>query len=317
MPTQFGVLPNGDFKVDQKADIVKNLGCKLVRDAIVITDWLTDQTSKSFEAYTNAGLEVILNINQDHSDKGPVPFLKTIQLATYKQNVKNILTKYRPKVVVIENEPLNKNYHSGPMTDYVNMFNAAASVCHSMGIPVTDGGGYGAGMDGNVYRWLQAQRRMLDRDNFGNNAMTHSQVVCEQIPGRSQNFEQGVSDVKLILDAVKANGDYANLHLYEILNPNNAKPAAATDITPYVVQYTKQFVEAYTGKPAISNETGIRDNTQPALVSAICNNYNALGMPIVVYFSGDGKAANAKPLTNPDGTLNDCGKAFYSFVSTH
>src|SRR4051812_920011 len=133
--TKFGVLVHGKMNVNKKIDIAKDLGVSYVRDAIVMQDW--NGRDENYEKYIASGLKVILNINWGHvqdikGEKNPVPFPK--DTVKYKQILNDILDKYKPELVVIENEELNRRYHSGPIEDYINELTAAINVAHSKGV---------------------------------------------------------------------------------------------------------------------------------------------------------------------------------------
>src|SRR3954469_19003433 len=150
--TKFGVLVHGKMNVNKKIDIAKDLGVSYVRSAIVMQGW--NGYDENYEKYTASGLKVILNINwgQVQATKGqktPVPFPK--DTVKYKQILSDILDKYKPELVVIENEELNRKYHSGPIEDYINELSAAINVVHSKGLKVTNAGLTGKGFCLLVY----------------------------------------------------------------------------------------------------------------------------------------------------------------------
>src|SRR5690349_17257853 len=118
----FGVLVNasgGPVNIQQKIAIAKDLGVPYVRNAIIMDTW--SGSDKAYEAYEKAGFKIICNVNygrvQKGGQRGSVPF--PTDMTAYKKTLHAILDKYKPEVVVIENEELIPKYHSGSMQDYI------------------------------------------------------------------------------------------------------------------------------------------------------------------------------------------------------
>ena len=73
-----------------------------------------------------------------NGEKQPVPF--PTDLEAYSKTFTSILDKYKPELVVVENEEDNPFYHSGSADDYINELKTAITICHSKGLKVTNGG---------------------------------------------------------------------------------------------------------------------------------------------------------------------------------
>src|SRR6266487_7190412 len=113
--TKFGVLVNGKMNINTKIEVAKSLNVSYIRDAIIMQNW--DGHDQSCDRYIAAGFKIILNVNWGHVQKengikSPVPY--PTDTMEYKKIMNEILSKYSPELVVIENEETIKNYHTGP-----------------------------------------------------------------------------------------------------------------------------------------------------------------------------------------------------------
>jgi hypothetical protein len=146
MPTQFGALIN-PASVDDVNKLADILGVNLLRTSIEAKDFTGSH--KPLEKILSWGKDVSININWDKvgrdpqtGNKVPVPF-PTDQRA-YKKQVTAIFTKYGKnpliKAWVCENEPTTANFHSGPMSDYLQELTWFTEVGRAMGIPYLTAG---------------------------------------------------------------------------------------------------------------------------------------------------------------------------------
>ncbi len=216
-------------------------------------------------------------------------------------------------MIVVENEEINPNYHTGPLTDYINMLQAALDVCHSKGIKVTNGGIYGGQLETLAYRYLQ--RKGQNRaDSFANNCMTYSQIKDAQTPNRNPSLEWKVRQLDTLLNFY-INLDYINIHLYEPFNPN-VDPSTVTSATPVVAADIQEYLIARTGKPVMTNETTPRDNVSPDLVTSVLKEYDRLNFPYAIWFNND--IGGSKPLYDLNtGALLNTGVAYSNFTGTY
>ncbi len=102
-----------------------------------------DGSEPSYNTYTSAGLKVLLNLNYGiprnaAGEHAPVPF--PTDMDAYSKTLNAVLDKYKPEVVVIENEEDNPNYHQGSADDYITELKTGIQVAHSKGLKVTNGG---------------------------------------------------------------------------------------------------------------------------------------------------------------------------------
>ncbi|HEY6974733.1 MAG TPA: hypothetical protein VH396_00505, partial [Chitinophagaceae bacterium] len=292
--TKFGVLVHGRMNVNKKIDIAKDLGVSYVRDAIVMQVW--SGRDEDYEKYINAGLKVILNVNwgQVQSTKGektPVPFPK--DTAKYKKILSDILDKYQPEVVVIENEELNRRYHSGPIEDYINELTAAINVVHSKGLKVTNAGLTGRGLCLLVYNDYIKRGMQKEANDFARRCMKPAwfKEKRNNIKDDEDNEEGETSKLDKLIEAYKKLPlDYVNFHLYEpIKNIGGGTKDDVKQITPNAVKEITDYLSRATGKKVMSNECGERSSS-PELVPQMLQEFAKYNMEYVVWFSGDGEA---------------------------
>jgi hypothetical protein len=175
--TKFGSLIGGGFTNNQNISIANSLNVKYVRTTLLISEW--DGSFLPYETYTANGIKVLLNVCTSPYKGGPSPYPK--DLLSYRQKLTDITNTYQPELIVVENEEINKNTHSGSIIDYLKMLKVAYEVCHSKGIKVTNGGIYGAGLEILTYRYLQTKGQNR-ADSFGNNCMESYQIKAAQNP---------------------------------------------------------------------------------------------------------------------------------------
>ena len=148
------------------------------------------------------------------------------------------------------------------------------------------------------------------------------QIKATQNPNSNLGLEAEASKIDTLLNFYALDYvDYVNLHLYEPFNPsiyNDAfKASKITSATPVVVADLQEYIKARTGKPAMTNETGQRNNVNPDLVTSMLTEYDRLKFPYVIWFSGDGLGV-AQPLFNlSTGALYTNGLAFSNFMAAY
>jgi hypothetical protein len=135
--TQFGSWIGGSFSIPTKAKIATALGTNYVRTTIMLTSF--NGSDKVVNEYLANEKKVILNLNYQPVRGHPNPFPKDMN--KYRNLLEAALQKYAKKVevVVIENEPTTDLFHSGPISDYINMLKVAIQSCHKYGAKVADG----------------------------------------------------------------------------------------------------------------------------------------------------------------------------------
>jgi hypothetical protein len=140
MATEWGVQLNPNSVPDQVQFTKNTMGLDIIRTSIHIKEY--EGKDGGVDKFLNNGLRIMLCINwgkvkKDSSGKKiPVPF--PTNLNDYKNKLRPILQKYGTQKNVIyvecENEPTTEGFHSGPMSDYLNEFEAFIEVCKELGI---------------------------------------------------------------------------------------------------------------------------------------------------------------------------------------
>jgi hypothetical protein len=133
MGTRFGASIS-NVLADDKIIVAQKLGVGYVRTAINLKNL---NGKNMVDLYLKNGFKILLNLNYGQVTDQPIPFPK--DMVAYRKLIENVLNKYKPEIAVIENEPTNKNFHSGPIEDYITMLGVAIDVCKARGIKVADG----------------------------------------------------------------------------------------------------------------------------------------------------------------------------------
>ena len=314
--TKFGILVNpsgGRLNTATKIKVAKALGLKYVRNAVIMEDWTG--ADGAYEEYVNAGLKVILNINAGHvqqdgsGTKTPFPF--PTDTVEYKKKLGKMLDKYRPELVVIENEETTKHYHSGTPEDYITELTAAIGVAHSKGIKVTNGG-IAKGLDMALYRDFISRGMRKEAEELASQTMDERVMKGVKNPGSNPAIEQTIRDVNTYLQAYKKLPlDYVNVHLYDHTPDGN--PAAIAK----GIKEIAEFVTRVTGKPIMTNECG-QKNSSPETVKSMMNAFIQSNYKYAIWFSGDNpKEGGAVGLNNADGSLRANGLAFKDFMKSY
>jgi hypothetical protein len=305
---------------DDVITMTKNYGVSYTRSqAINLSEW--PYTPNEYNKNISAGLKVLLNINWASAASKGVPVAFPKDMTKYSSKLTAVLNGItKPELVVIENEEINPSFHSGPIQDYVIMLKTASPIVHAHGLKLTNGGVYGQGLDVLVYRYLKAKYgQSFAETNYGNLVFQPFGLKAANTPGSNLNTEDNVAQVQAILNTAPYL-DFINIHHYEIDNPNIVDQTKVTTVTPGVLKYTKEFIETTTGKPIMCNETSIRGNKQPALVTALLQDFVDNKYPYVIWWDNtDGNQYNDSPLNDGAAPFayRPNGLAFQQFMFSH
>lgn len=306
---KLGVLVNGKMNLNTKVKIAKELGVHYIRDAVVLQKW--NGNDESTDRFLNAGFKIILNVNWGQVMKGlgkkePVPF--PADTFAYKKILDEVLDKYKPEVVVVENEETTKNYHSGPIEDYINELRAAITVAHSKGLKITNGGITNRDLVLLVYYDYLERKMNKEAEDFARRCIK---------PSLLKNAEAAtiVKKAKTLVEAYKNLPlDYVNIHLYEpVKNVAGGTDESVTSITPGAQKEMISYMERVTGKKVMSNETGVRTSS-PQVANDVLKELFTTDIAYVIWFSGDGEGGSVA-LQNEDGSLRANGIAFKNFIA--
>ena len=276
-------------------------------------------TINNYYDFASAGFKIILNINyrvprSATGEKQPVPF--PTDLEAYSKTFTSILDKYKPELVVVENEEDNPFYHSGTADDYINELKTAISICHSKGLKVTNGGLTEREMMLIVFDDLMSNGKTQEAYDFANRAMPQQYLSklnnYKKLPvvQRALTFGKAVIQAYKILDL-----DYVNFHWYEpsVARGKMNNSALNTDhIDSKVFAAVVNYLKRTTGKPVITNEFGVL-NTSPTLIQELMQQVLNANMDYAIFYSGDG-AGGSIALQNGSGSLRQTGEAVRDFI---
>lgn len=286
----FGLmLPSQLVRSGQGMQIAKDLGAVYFRPASVFLDqW--NGTCLECDIALNAGLQLVLTVR----NSGPLPTAPPHDLAAYQRTLGQVLDKYRPVVLAVENEENSALFYTGTPQDYAAELKAACQVAHQKGIPCTNGGLVSTLVALLVYDHYRAGGQPAKAQDFAARAFPPEVRRLNSTRAQEQ-IEKG----KALLSAYRAaQVDCVNFHWY-IADTQALEEAVA-------------FLKSQTGLPVITNEVG-QTTDDPNQTTAVMGKIVELGIPIAVWFGLDGP--KARGLVNPDGTLRPSGEAFQRFVA--
>jgi hypothetical protein len=272
-------------------ELAKQLGVVYFRPNAVFADaWRG--SDKECETAKNAGLQLILTVRNNGGNRKPTTPPK--DLNQYKKTISEIIDKYRPAVLVIENEENSSLFYTGTMDEYATQLKVACEVAHAKGIKCTNGGLVSTLVALLVYDNYLRQGNKTRAESFA--ARVFSPQERRQLG--SPRYHEQVNKGRALLEVYKLSDiDYVNFHWYE------------TD--PITLEEAATYLRTATGLPLITNEIGQHD-TNVETTKALMEKVIELGFPYAVWFSVD--APRAKALTNSNGTLRETGRAFQDFI---
>jgi hypothetical protein len=294
-PNPFGVFFNPRvFDLPARIQMAKELGVKYFRTYPVLVPTWNGQCSECQPVH-DAGLQFVLTIRNSLSITEPAS--PPTDLAAYKQAVASILSAYRPAVLVVENEEDTPTYWSGSPDQYDQELTAACEVSHATHIPCANGGLVSVGASWLVYQHLLDTHQTDEAQVFAQHGLQSFQRTHLDSPDYIRKI---ASDELGLVKSYRHTGiDYMNIHWY-----------VADDVG---FQQAVAAMKDLSGLPVISNEMGQHD-TDPDAVTRMMNKIIELKVPIVVWFSSDGRLAKA--LVDPDGQLRSNGEAFREVIRT-
>ncbi len=310
----FGVLVNDlsfPNNVSYKLQVAAQYKVPYLRDAINLGGW-NGVSDAGYNAEIAAGYKVVLNVNNQLVSSGnPVPF--PTDTVAYKTKLISLLSVYRPELVVVENEETTLQYHSGPLSDYINELNAAAQVAHSKQLKITNGGITGEVIF-LVYKDYLARGLTAEAADFASRTM--SAAIIADLPNLTNHpyIAGRVAMAEYLINQYKnMNLDYVNLHWYEPIADNYVSSA------PYygtkALKETADYLRRATGKTVMTNETG-QDNTLPNITTDLMQAVADMKYPYAIWYDGDGTSAFGLHQAGTT-TLRSTGQAFNSFITTH
>jgi hypothetical protein len=306
----------------KQIEVAKALGIKYMRAHIIIADW--NGSNDPYDKYAAAGFKIILNINSDVprnavGDKKPVPFPTDMQ--AYSKVLNSILDKYKPELVVIENEEDNPGYHAGTAQQYLTQLKTAIDICHAKGLKVTNAGLTDRETSLLVYDDYVRNGKKKEADDFAKRVFPPR--LLKTLDDRYKNDPQVAKQLEFgrtVLQGYKTlDLDYVNFHWYEPANAKGAAPgivSAEQHADPVAFEVAVNFLKRVTGKPIITNEFG-ELNESPSIVPELLQKVLDAGMDYAIWYSADGGVGKAAGLQGGDGKLRQNGIAFRDFIKEH
>lgn len=321
----FGVLTNSQGSVGAlspavRIKLAKAMGVNYVRTAVVLSNWSGSVPAN--DAFINAGLKMVMNINNTPSGRNNAVTDYPSDMVSYKRSLNSVFDKYQPEVVVIENEEANSNYHSGSAAEYITMLTTAIDAAHARGLRVTNGGLTSREL--TLLTWKDFMNRGMTREanEFGKSAIPPEYL--DDLPGltRHKQMAERLRKIDSLIKAYKNLPlDYVNFHWYEPINLRGLTsfPANADfeHVVPGAMEAVVNFLHNATGKTIMTNEFGPVTES-PNLVKELMQEVLNLKLPYALIYSGDGdRTGKAIPLHTDEGSLKANGIAFKDFISSH
>jgi hypothetical protein len=309
MINPFGLTIGGSgLTTQQRIALSKELGVVYFRPWAVFLDrW--NGRHEDTEAFQSAGFKIIMTVRNNGSGAPSyVPTTPPTDTAAYKKTLGEVLNKYHPELLVVENEENSTLFYTGTPEEYAVELQAALETAHSRGIKCTNGGmvsGLVALLVWNNYLELGDTTRAWD---FAKQAFSPAELQVLRSPTRAQKqqIDAQIDNGKRLLNVYKTSGiDYVNFHWYI------ADSAALEEAV--------SFLRSSTGLQPITNEMGQHD-LSPNTVTQLMGKTVELKLQYTVWYSIDTYRTNgdttAYALQNADGTLRENGVAFKNFVQS-
>ncbi len=302
----FGLLLGADGVDDQyRVELVKALGVPYFRPWYVnVETWNGACYDLACDLGPNAGLKLILTARNNVSEMPPFATTPPQDGAAYRRNLSEILTRYHPEVLVVENEEDSAQYWGGTPEQYGALLKAACQVAHDQKIPCANGGLSSKTTALLVWADYIEHQQITDACNF----VQHASAVLAPdlcrftaIDHLSDEDKAALNTGRKLLEIYKSSGqDYLNFHWY--IPDKNAFSEAVNHL------------RRVTNLPVMSNEIGQTDQS-PEAVQKLLSAAADLKLSYAVWFSLDRDPAVA--LQNEDGSLRPNGQAFREFMQAH
>jgi len=317
---QIGVLlSNAGGTTAAKAHIIKDtLQSRCVRFQIQMQGY--SGTSSAYQTFVDSGLQPHVVIGVDSVGVDPQPWIAS--LADLATSVNSLLTTYPAiRILILDNEEMNPSYHTGDLFDYCRIADTIHHICQLHNVLLANGGfGNFFGISCYTFRWLKANYNQDTANAFASrvflNGTSGGQYTAANVPNSNPTLEAYFLGVDTIMKCTSF--DILNFHNYEPEGDSAYNPNTITGISPNVWRFDiEAFKNGNTNKrrPIMINETGQRYNSEPNLVTNMLANGFRLGLFFLDWWSGNGVALGATPLTQNDGTINTNGTAFRNYVN--
>ncbi|HWP63702.1 MAG TPA: hypothetical protein VNO86_09555 [Candidatus Binatia bacterium] len=245
------------------------------------------------DAALGAGLALVLTARAS----GPGATAPPRDLDAYRRTLAEVLDRYRPAVLVVENEENSALFYAGTPAEYAAELEAACTVAHERGIPCANGGLVSSLVALLVYDDARRAGDAARAERIARSAFTPEERTQLDSARAQEQLRKGEA---LLASYRAAGADFVNFHWY-IADPEILVEAVA-------------FLRAQTGLPAVTNEVG-QVTDDPEDTTAIMAGVVDAGLPIAIWFGLDGP--KARGLVDRDGTVRPTGDAFRRFIADH
>ncbi|MBI2587241.1 hypothetical protein HYW29_00285 [Candidatus Amesbacteria bacterium] len=297
----FGVM----FANTGKVKLAGDLGVVFYRPVSVFVDRWDGSCAECDEA-VSAGLKLVLTVR---NNGGPQqPSTPPTDIPAYKKAIGEIIDKYRPVVLAVENEENSEAlFYSGTPEQYHSQLKAACEVAHSKGVKCTNGGLVSSLVALLVTEDYAEKGGLYKANSFLKGALGPKLEVrfgaagAVTILGNPKAARQIARGKALIAGYKEAGADFVNFHWY----------IADTEALETAVSYMQQA----SGLPAVTNEVGQQKNEDPAQVTAVMQKIVDLKLPVAIWFSVDVPGyGGARSLVEKNGELRPNGEAFRDLI---
>ena len=302
----FGVLLGADGIDDQyRVELAKALGVSYFRPWYVnLEAWNGACYDLACDLGPNAGLKLILTARNNVDEAPPFATTPPPDGAAYRRNLSDVLTRYQPEVLVVENEEDSAQYWSGTPEQYGALLKAACQVAHDQKIACANGGLSNKTLALLVWADYIEQQQITEACSFvQRTAAVLAPDLCRfsAVDHLSVEDQAALNTGRKLLDLYKSSGqDYLNFHWYA---PDKSAFSEAVN-----------YLRRVTNLPVMSNELGQLDQS-PEAVQKLLSAAAELKLAYAIWFSLDRDPAVA--LQNEDGSLRPNGQAFRDFMQTH
>ncbi len=318
----FGVSVDHRIPIATRLSVAKNLGVPYYRNTAVIAgDGVTYAVEP--KPIIDAGFQVVLNVrnfdsfNPQSLQKGSINEVEVFpkDLNKYKSAVAKAIDEIKPALIVVGNEAATTQHTSMTAQQYQQMLNAACEVSHSKNVPcATDGTLSGTVNIYTYYYYYYLQNNPQKAESFKQGGFEQFQMnlTADKIKERLETNQKGLAQGSFLswMDVYKNSAaDYINIHWY-------SKPNAVPQANAEAFTEAAQVFQTVTGKPVITNETGLRDLNTQTLTDRMQKALD-LKMPFFIYYSSGAGPAGPKALQDGNGSLNALGEAFKTFLQQH
>lgn len=297
----FGIMTWGNNN-DTKMQIATDLGAKYYRPFAVILD-NNPLSCSECQAAKDQGFKLVLTIRANGG--GNTPTVPPTDWDAFKNTLSQVVDKYQPEILVIENEENSGTFYTGTAPEYLAELKAGCEVAHSKNIKCTNGG-----LVSKLVVVLVSESYKPDTnkaDDYLRRALTLDDYYTVKssigLPVWTDQIQKGQE----LLAGYKANGaDFVNFHWHQ----ENA------ETIPEAVTY---LATASQGLPVINNEISPQESNSPEQVRSFMQTMLNLGSPYVIWYSndGDGTDNTGRALTDRSGILNANGTAYQQFINDH